>query len=67
MQSQARRPSQKDRRTRGGEGGIRTLGNVAATPDFESGTFDHSATSPERSGKIARSPKIVYGKLLNDF
>ena len=32
---------------RGGEGGIRTLGSVATTPDFESGTFDHSATSPE--------------------
>ena len=31
----------------GGEGGIRTHGNVNATPDFESGTFDHSATSPE--------------------
>ena len=30
----------------GGEGGIRTHGNVNATPDFESGTFDHSATSP---------------------
>ena len=32
----------------GGEGGIRTLGDVATTPDFESGTFDHSATSPQR-------------------
>ena len=30
----------------GGEGGIRTHGRVAPTPDFESGTFDHSATSP---------------------
>ena len=30
----------------GGEGGIRTHGSVATTPDFESGTFDHSATSP---------------------
>ena len=30
----------------GGEGGIRTLGTIASTPDFESGTFDHSATSP---------------------
>ena len=30
----------------GGEGGIRTLGRLAPTPDFESGTFDHSATSP---------------------
>ncbi len=30
----------------GGEGGIRTHGKLAPTPDFESGTFDHSATSP---------------------
>jgi hypothetical protein len=30
----------------GGEGGIRTHGGFAPTPDFESGTFDHSATSP---------------------
>ena len=30
----------------GGEGEIRTHGNLAATPDFESGAFDHSATSP---------------------
>ena len=32
----------------GGEGGIRTHGRLAPTPDFESGTFDHSATSPVR-------------------
>jgi hypothetical protein len=32
----------------GGEGGIRTHGGLAPTPDFESGTFDHSATSPIR-------------------
>ena len=32
----------------GGEGGIRTHGTVTRTPDFESGTFDHSATSPKR-------------------
>ncbi len=31
----------------GGEGGIRTHGRLTPTPDFESGTFDHSATSPE--------------------
>ena len=30
----------------GGEGGIRTPGRVATTTDFESATFDHSATSP---------------------
>jgi hypothetical protein len=37
----------------GGEGGIRTLGTIASTPDFESGTFDHSATSPNRTAIIA--------------
>ena len=31
----------------GGEGGIRTHGTVASTPDFESGTFVHSVTSPK--------------------
>jgi hypothetical protein len=32
-----------------GEGGIRTLGTVARTHDFQSCTFDHSVTSPEAS------------------
>jgi hypothetical protein len=30
----------------GGEGGIRTPGRVTPTSDFESGAFNHSATSP---------------------
>lgn len=30
----------------GGERGIRTLGGVTPTPDFESGTFVHSVISP---------------------
>jgi hypothetical protein len=30
----------------GGGGGIRTLARVAPRPDFESGTFNHSATPP---------------------
>lgn len=30
----------------GGRGGIRTLGTVAGTPLFESGTFNHSDISP---------------------
>ena len=30
----------------GGGGGIRTHGCLATSPDFESGTFDHSATPP---------------------
>src|SRR6267378_8312541 len=29
-----------------GRGGIRTHGPIARSPDFESGTFDHSATLP---------------------
>jgi hypothetical protein len=29
-----------------GEGGIQTPGTFDSTPDFESGTFDHSDTSP---------------------
>jgi hypothetical protein len=33
----------------GGESGIRTHGAVAGTPDFESGTFDHSVISPRRN------------------
>ncbi|MEY4185086.1 MAG: hypothetical protein RIT02_120, partial [Planctomycetota bacterium] len=32
-----------------GEGGIRTLGTVAGTPVFETGTFGRSVTSPEMS------------------
>jgi hypothetical protein len=30
----------------GGEGGIRTHGALAGTPVFETGTIDHSVTSP---------------------
>jgi hypothetical protein len=32
----------------GGGRGIRTLGRLASTPDFESGTFNHSAIPPQR-------------------
>src|SRR5581483_258256 len=39
----------------GGEGGIRTHGTLTRTPDFESGTFDHSATSPKRCEGLARA------------
>ena len=38
----------------GGEGGIRTHGGLAPTPDFESGTFDHSATSPGRKSVFSK-------------
>ena len=37
----------------GGESGIRTHGRFDPTPDFESGTFDHSAISPNRMAIIA--------------
>jgi hypothetical protein len=39
----------------GGEGRIRTDGTFARTPDFESGAFDHSATSPGVF-RVVRSP-----------
>ncbi len=32
---------------RSGEGGIRTLGELAPTPVFETGTIGHSVTSPD--------------------
>jgi hypothetical protein len=34
------------RYTSGGESGIRTLGTVASSTDFESVPFDHSGNSP---------------------
>ena len=37
----------------GGEGGIRTHGRFDPTLDFESSTFDHSATSPNQGVIIA--------------
>jgi hypothetical protein len=43
-----------DGRVRGGEGGIRTLGTVTRTPLFESGTLNHSDTSPRRHESSAR-------------
>ena len=36
----------------GGEGGIRTLGCRMTSPDFESGTFNRSATSPQKRGIV---------------
>ena len=33
----------------GGEGGIRTPGSFDRTPDFESGTFDHSDKDGQRA------------------
>src|SRR5690349_15752651 len=36
-----------------GEGGIRTLGTVARTHDFQSCTFDHSVTSPPHGDRAS--------------
>ena len=36
----------------GGERGIRTPDTVARIPDFESGAFNHSATSPGRRRRL---------------
>jgi hypothetical protein len=43
----------------GGEGGIRTHGTLARTPDFESGTFDHSATSPKSVLRSLQEARII--------
>ncbi|VXA98685.1 hypothetical protein MASSI9I_10204 [Massilia sp. 9I] len=48
----------------GGEGGIRTHGTVTRTPDFESGTFDHSATSPESVLRSLVSERQHYSGAL---
>jgi serine/threonine protein phosphatase PrpC len=52
--------------TYGGEGGIRTLGALTRTPDFESGTFDHSATSPRALHGGACEPEIIRAEGFGD-
>ena len=47
-----------------GEGGIRTLGDVAATPVFETGPFGRSGTSPYGFSALRRpllTPGYDYG------
>ena len=44
----------------GGEGGIRTHGTASCTPDFESGPFDHSGTSPRRDAIL--QAKTTFSK-----
>jgi hypothetical protein len=53
-----------DRRI-GGEGGSRTLGTRERTPDFESGPFGHSGTSPVARGSTqpARARYIITSRL----
>jgi hypothetical protein len=41
----------------GGEGGIRTHVRHSPKPDFESGAFDHSATSPDSVNFCPESSK----------
>ena len=54
-------------RNHGGEGGIRTHGTLAGTPDFESGTIDHSATSPvQERGKVGRAGENGSRKFRSD-
>jgi hypothetical protein len=45
----------------GGERGIRTLGTVAGTPLFESGTFNHSVISPSAT-ILTDEPARTYRK-----
>src|SRR5580698_3276005 len=42
---------------RSGERGIRTLGTLTGTPDFESGSFGHSDSSPPR--KVQKASRLV--------
>jgi hypothetical protein len=42
----------------GGEGGIRTLEGLATFPVFETGTFNHSATSP-REARFYQSTAVI--------
>ncbi len=43
----------------GGEGGIRTLGTLASTHDFQSCTLDHSVTSPETRPAFHEPRRLV--------
>ena len=46
----------------GGEGEIRTPGTLTSTSDFESGAFNHSATSPlGRTGRFASLFSLTNG------
>ena len=54
-----------------GRGGIRTHGTVTRTPDFESGTFDHSATLPsdrveENSGKMENGKEAIETRKIDN-
>jgi hypothetical protein len=57
--SRARTQTRGKKQILGGEGGIRTHGRLAPTPDFESGTFDHSATSPGRKRVLSKDRDCI--------
>lgn len=42
-----------------GEGGIRTHDTLSSTPHFECGTFNHSATSPQRTERTVKAIREV--------
>jgi hypothetical protein len=52
-----------------GERGIRTLGTITGTPDFESGTFGHSDISPRRTmsaeGGSVNERAGTFGRLFS--
>jgi hypothetical protein len=45
--------SEPERVANGGRGGIRTPERVTPSPDFESGTINHSATLPQKMVRAA--------------
>ena len=54
-----------------GRGGIRTHGPIARSPDFESGTFNHSATLPsdrveENSGKMENGKEAIETRKIDN-
>ena len=51
----------------GGEGGIRTHGTASRTPDFKSGAFDHSATSPNFNLLTRDRLKLYYVELIRPW
>src|SRR5580658_763141 len=63
-------PSQTCAGLRGGERGIRTHGTLTGTPDFESGSFGHSDSSPPRNlqgcRRLVKPPLRAHeGTVLN--
>src|SRR5713226_6493248 len=49
----------------GGERGIRTPDTLPGTPDFESGAFSRSASSPERRLPLAIDHQLSLARLLD--